>query len=142
MLTDDLRSTPSADRAGSETPNELLRAAARAHFRQHDADSHDDVALWRGVVAGRWTLVDRFDADGRRYLLARQNDSDTAARVRLSRRQIEAAALAAQGHSIKYISYELGVAPATVTTALERTLAKLGLRNRLELTSIPQEAFR
>jgi DNA-binding CsgD family transcriptional regulator len=127
-------------------PVAARRSIARRHLERLATPSATDprereIAFWRGVVEGRWSLVDRFDADGHRCLIGRANDPDHSERHRLSPRQAAIAALAAEGRSVKYISYELGIAGSTVTSALERALAKLGLTRRAELTAIPKEAF-
>jgi hypothetical protein len=54
----------------------LLRAAKAIDRARSKARSNEDEALdlWQGLVAGRWSLFDRFDTDGRRFLIARKND--------------------------------------------------------------------
>jgi DNA-binding NarL/FixJ family response regulator len=53
--------------------------------------------------------------------------------ARLGERQAQVAKLHAMGHSSKYVAYELGIAPATVSQHLEAALLKLGLRSKGEL---------
>ena len=54
---------------------EQLRRAARAmdRARLRGTDEDEALELWQGLVAGRWSLVDRFDSDGRRFLVARRS---------------------------------------------------------------------
>ena len=52
----------------------LALERARGPLRRQDAD--DALATWEALVAGRWSLVDRFESDGRRYLVAHRNDPD------------------------------------------------------------------
>jgi DNA-binding NarL/FixJ family response regulator len=93
------------------------------------------IALWRALVAGRWSIIDHFDSDGRRYLVARRNQPAPAARGLgvLSPRERDVLARAALGHTNKLIAYELGVAVATVASALASAAVKLGVATRAEL---------
>jgi DNA-binding CsgD family transcriptional regulator len=107
---------------------------ARGALRRRDAD--EALAIWRALVAGRWSLVDWFDSDGRRYLVAKQNEPQLASRAALTPRELHVAALAARGCANKVIAYELGLSEGTVTTHLLRAQAKLGACSRLELATI------
>jgi DNA-binding NarL/FixJ family response regulator len=110
---------------------ELVRAG-----QMRRASAEETVAIWRALVAGRWTLVDHFDADGRRYLVARRSEPEPAlvtGLARLTRREREIVAFAALGHTNKLIAYELGLAPTTVATHLASASAKLGASTRIEL---------
>jgi len=109
---------------------ELARAG-----RMRRASTEETVAVWRALVAGRWTLVDHFDADGRRYLVARRSEPEPAVTglARLTRREREIVAFAALGHTNKLIAYELGLAPTTVATHLASAAAKLGAATRIDL---------
>jgi len=88
---------------------------------------------WRALVSGRWTLVDEFERDGRRYIVARPNRPAPAPLDRLSPRETEVVRAAAFGHSNKLIAYELGIAPSTVSSCLRRAIDKLGVRDQIEL---------
>lgn len=119
---------------------------ARARLRETAVHGASDVAdanaIWRGIVAGRWTMIDRFDRDGRRYILARRNDAETAPWSRLSPREEEIVRLAARAYSSKCIAYELGVGISTVTTHLSNAMAKLGVTSRAELAHRYSPALR
>jgi DNA-binding NarL/FixJ family response regulator len=80
-----------------------------------------------------WSLVDRFDHGGRRYIIAHPNEPQTSGRPSLSERERLVVEYAALGHPNKLIAYELGLAVSTVGTFLKRAMKKLGLRTRLEL---------
>lgn len=53
---------------------------------------------------------------------------------RLSKREMEVAKLLLAGFTNKYISYELGINPKTVSTYKTRVLEKLGVRSTIELS--------
>jgi DNA-binding NarL/FixJ family response regulator len=121
--------------AQSQDAREAFRRAARAIDRARGPLRDDDGALelWHALVAGRWSLLDRFESDGRRYLVARRNDDEVRDPRGLTTREQQIAARAALGHSNKLIAYELGVSPSTVATFLTRALKKLGCTTRAEL---------
>ncbi|WP_437909440.1 LuxR C-terminal-related transcriptional regulator [Sorangium sp. So ce327] len=115
---------------------ELRRAAlaidrARGALRRSDAD--EAVEIWQGLVAGRWSLLERFESDGRRFLIARRNDPAARPARVLSTRERQVAGYAALGHSNKLIAYELGISVSSVNTHLAHAQAKLRVRSRLEL---------
>src|SRR5688572_18946716 len=87
-----------------------VRAAVLALENALRADAQADLLMaadiWGTVLAGRWLLVDRFDADGRRYIVVRRHE--LAGRPRgLSAREAQVLERAALGHSNKLIAYEL-----------------------------------
>jgi DNA-binding CsgD family transcriptional regulator len=100
-------------------------------MRRKDPD--EAVALWRALVAGRWSLVEHFDHDGRRYLLARRNEPVAAKLAGLSLVEREVLALAALGHTNKLIAYQLGLTPSAVAMRLSRVAKKLGVSTRVQL---------
>ena len=60
-----------------EEAGQFLREAAiqvdRARGRLRKDDPEVALEIWKGLVEGRWSLVDWFDTDGRRYVLANPN---------------------------------------------------------------------
>jgi len=104
------------------------KVRARRQFTEAEA-----LDAWRALVDGRWSLVDTFDSDGRRFIVARRNDDQPRDPRGLSQREAQVAALAAMGHSNKLIAYHLGLATSTVATHLRTALHKLGVTTRLEL---------
>ncbi len=108
--------------------------AARGALRREEPEAA--LALWRGLVRGTWTLVDQFDKDGRRFVIAVRNaPSGTAARARATLTPLERSivGLLSSGHSNKIVAYELGVSQSTVTRLAQSACRKLGLRSRLDL---------
>lgn len=107
---------------------------ARGPLRREDVDQA--LESWQALVSGRWSLVDHFDADGRRYILARENAPNPDGPAQLTPRQRTAVKLRARGHSLKFISYELGLSVPTVSLELREALRVLGVRSVLELGAI------
>ena len=112
-----------------------LRALAAALERdvapRADADrvAH---AVWRGLLDGRWTILDSFEVDDRRYLLARERPGPSASAA-LTERERQVVELAVRGHSNKFAALELGLTASTVATHLRRAMTKLGLDTRAAL---------
>jgi DNA-binding CsgD family transcriptional regulator len=110
--------------------------AIAASRRERREDPERAIARWKALVDARWSLVDHFERDGRRYLLAQRNDCETAPLALLTERERQVAALAAMGHANKVIAYELGIATSTVGVLVSRALRRLGLRSRRELRAL------
>jgi DNA-binding NarL/FixJ family response regulator len=126
-----------SDAATPRSSRDALRAAvlaadrARGPLRRRAPD--EAIEAWRGLVAGRWTLLDHFDRDGRRYLLAHRNDPDAPDPRALTLRERQVVGYVALGQSNKLIAYELGLSASTVGVLLKKAAAKLGARSRTEL---------
>jgi len=116
---------------------EALSAAARHLERLRGPlrrrDPEQAARQWKALVDGRWSLVDQFEADGKRFLLAQSNEAPTADVAFLSERERQVVALAAMGHANKMIAYELGIAISTVGVLLGRAARKFGATKRAAL---------
>jgi DNA-binding NarL/FixJ family response regulator len=116
--------------ARSSRAREALRSGARAIDAARGAAGRRDpegaVAAWTALVHGEWSLIDRFESDGRRYFVARRNEPRVPEPRGLSRRERQVLAYAALGHSNKQIAYTLGLAPSTVSSHLRSAMRRLG----------------
>ena len=106
---------------------------ARGQLRAEDPTAA--IEAWKALVAGRWSLVDHVDSDGKRFLVARKNDPDHAGPTGLSRRERQILAARARGFSLKLIAYDLGLSIAGVSRGLQSGMAKLGVRHEGELVA-------
>lgn len=116
-----------------------LRHAALAIDRaRRETGSNPDVAVgyWKALVEGRWTLVERFEADGRRLLFARPNAPPTLACHALDALEQQVVSLTVLGRSSKLIAYELGIHSSTVSRVMVNALGKLGVHSRSELCEL------
>jgi DNA-binding CsgD family transcriptional regulator len=104
---------------------------SRARFRKSDPEQA--VRLWTALIRGKWSLVSTRDSDGKRFLVARRNAPELGDPAALRPDERQVVALAARGHSVKLIAYELGLSKPTVSVRLTRALRKLGLASRAEL---------
>jgi DNA-binding CsgD family transcriptional regulator len=121
-----------ATRAAALAP---LRDAAvsldRARARR--VEGREKLELWRALSAGRWSVQQEFDSDGRRFIVARPNSPAPPTQASLTTRESQVAVLVSLGHSNKVIAYELGVGASTVSTHVTALSQKLGAKSRIEL---------
>jgi DNA-binding CsgD family transcriptional regulator len=137
VLDEDGRVLHAEGLARGASAREQLRDAVRRQHRARGAlrrlDPAQALDVWRGLVAGRWSVVERFDTDGRRFLVARKNDPDVPPDPRgLTVRERQVLGYVGLGQSNRDIAYALGLAPSTVSEHVASGLRKLGLRGRAE----------
>ena len=122
------------------TAREALRNATKAMERARTElrASEPERALdeWKGLVSARWSLVEHFESDGKRYILACENGSHVTGPALLSEREQQVLAYSSLGHASKLIAYELGISDSTVRVHLARATEKLGARSRKEAVAI------
>jgi DNA-binding CsgD family transcriptional regulator len=112
-------------------------SASIERFRQaRQLDDEAALEVWRALVDGRWSIVQRADTDGKRFLLARKNAPEVRDRAALTRREALVSAYAALGHANKLIAYELGIPESSVSVLLKRAMQKLGTKSRTELAML------
>ena len=115
---------------------EALRLAAKAIDRARTRRDDPLLAIesWTALVSGRWSLVDEFESDGRRFVIARvENEPKLTGYAALSHRERQVVALAAMGLSNKRIAYDLGLEASTIAGYLRRARGKLGAKDRAAL---------
>jgi len=115
---------------------EMLRETTRRIDRARATREDGALAVWPALLEARWSLVDHFETDGRRYVVARRNAGEVAAPAVLSPREQQVVALSARGHTHKLVAYELGISASTVRTLETRAMQKLGVRSRVELIAL------
>lgn len=139
IMTPDGRLEHAHDAAKSLTARERLRAAVhqndRARTKTQRQDTDSALTLWEGLVAGRWSLIDHFDSDQRRYVVAIKNDPDTPDPRGLSARERQIAEFFGLGRPPKEIAYILGLSASTVSNTLTRTQNKLGMASKTDLAT-------
>jgi DNA-binding CsgD family transcriptional regulator len=124
-------------RATDGNTGEFIREAARlidrARGRLRKKDPDEALAIWRALVEGRWSMVDWFDSDGRRFVLAHPNPPNLRDPRGLSERERQVATYAALGETNKLISYRLGLSQSKVSSSLKSAMHKLGVKTRPQL---------
>lgn len=104
---------------------------ARGKLRRKDPDEALD--LWKAMVRGRWSIVDWFDSDGRRFVLARPNAPNLGDPRGLTEREHQVVTYASHGESSKLISYRLGISKQRVSKLLHDSMHKLGVKTTAQL---------
>ncbi len=123
------------ERSAREMLREAIRQIDRIRTRAGRSDADLAIQKWEGLIGGRWSLVDRFDTDGRRFVVAIKNDPTCLDPRGLTRRERQVAEFIGLGHSTKEISYTLGLSQSAVTNCTARIQHKLGLSSLAELAS-------
>jgi DNA-binding CsgD family transcriptional regulator len=113
-----------------EKLSDSVRQIDRARSRKLRHEPHEALPMWKGLVEGRWTLVERNDSDGRRFVVAHPNDPRFDQPQALTQRERQVVAYAAQGDSTERISYSLGFDQQSVETLLASAMEKLGVKSR------------
>jgi DNA-binding CsgD family transcriptional regulator len=123
--------------ATSSAARQALVAAVKALDRARGPAGRrapgEALEAWKGLVLARWSLVDSFESDGRRFVVAKQNEPVAPVVENLTKRERQVAVYAAAGHSSKLIAYELGIADSTVRVLLGRAMKRLQVGDRAAL---------
>jgi DNA-binding CsgD family transcriptional regulator len=130
--TDDERLKSSDARAELQAG---VRNMERSRGRMRRLDSPGAVELWRGLVAGRWSLIEHIDRDGKRFVVAKENEPGVVDPRSLTSRERQVVHFVAHGHDNALIGYELGLDASTVAAHLKNSLKKLGFSSRSELVA-------
>jgi DNA-binding CsgD family transcriptional regulator len=80
-------------------------------------------------------LIGEFEREGRRYIVAREDEPTDDGPERLTQRERQIVRLTCQGQSSKVVAYDLGISCSTVRVLLSRAMRKLGVRSRDELVN-------
>lgn len=134
---------PEHVRALPELRRRLIRIErARGASRREGSDAA--ARAWSGLLRGVYSTFDRYESDGRRYVVAYVNRPGLLDPRGLTESEAIVAQYAARGHADKVIAYELGIAPGTVSALLARAYRKLRVGTRAELVaklSVPTDVL-
>jgi DNA-binding CsgD family transcriptional regulator len=132
-----LKLTDATGAAENKDAAKALRDAAvqidHARGKLRKSDPAAAIEMWKSLTDGRWSLVDWFDSDRRRFVLALPNTPKVVDPRGLSERESLVATYAVQGDSGKLIGYRLGISKSLVSTALKGAMRKLGVKTRAQL---------
>jgi len=120
---------------GDAVEGTLREAAIRVDKvrARRSQEESNDLASWEALVRGRWSMLDWFDTDDRRYILAVPNAPEVVDPRGLTKRESQVAAYAAIGESHKLIAYRLGISRGRVTNHLSSVMKKLGITKQAQL---------
>jgi DNA-binding CsgD family transcriptional regulator len=134
---------PAAQPVVDDELRQKTRWAERA--RSDGATAAEALAAWTAIVQGRWSLVQTVDSDGRRYVVAQENEPRSRlpalTEPQLTPTQIHALTLMGRGYAQKAIAYELGLSPARVSRLLARARVELGLASSADLVRVARAAL-
>ncbi len=108
-----------------------------AHVKSKRREGLRALDLWRPLSTARWTLVESFEENGRRYIVARENQAEARSFSDLTDRERQIVVHASLGMSNKQIAFALGISDATVRVLMARAAKRFGVRSRKELLSHP-----
>ena len=116
---------------------DALREAARSVDRARGKLRKDDPQLaletWKALVSGRWTIVDWFDTDGRRFILAISNSPEARDPRGLTEQESQVVMYVMLAETSKLIAYRLGLSQARVSALLKSAMYKLGVKSKAAL---------
>ncbi|MEY4583166.1 MAG: hypothetical protein RL701_7869 [Pseudomonadota bacterium] len=115
----------------AEVVRERLRRLVLA--REHALQTLDG-ALWPALLDGRYTLLDRFDRKGTRYVVAYVNPQTASSLAPLTDTERTVLEAIRCGRPAKLLAEELETSAPVISTVLHRALRKLGIANAIELT--------
>lgn len=124
-----------ADRTHAETLRATAISIDRARGPLRKDDPAEALEAWAALVEGRWSIVDWFDSDDRRYVLAIPNAPPVNDPRGLTARERQVVAYAALGDKHKLIAYRLGLSRSRVTKALGSAMRKLGVSTQAALVA-------
>ncbi len=97
------------------------------------SDTNEALADWWALVGGQWSMVDWFDTDDRRFVLALPNPPSVPNPRGLTEQEQRVIAFAALGDSHKLIAYRLGLSRSRVSHLVASGMRKLGTKTQAEL---------
>ena len=123
------------DQSLVQTLRDSARRVDRARGRLRKTNPDEALETWQALVRGRWSMLDWFDSDGRRFVLGIPNPPALGDPRGLTEREHQVATYAALGETGKLIGYRLGLAKATVSNALDSAMRKLSAKTQPELVA-------
>ncbi|NNE17553.1 MAG: helix-turn-helix transcriptional regulator [Myxococcales bacterium] len=124
---------PGKDRKVVETLRDSARRVDRARGNMRTTNPDEALETWWALVRGRWSMLDWFDSDGRRFVLGIPNPPKLGDPRGLTEREHQVATYAALGESGKMIGYRLGISKSTVSNALDGAMHKFGVKTQPQL---------
>ncbi len=115
---------------------DAVRRMDRARGALRRTDPQEALELWNAFVDGTLSLLERYEADGKRYILAHRNAPGMRDPKALTECERAVAAFAATGRQNKFIAYELGLSVSCVAGHLRSAERKLGVASRGELIAL------
>jgi DNA-binding NarL/FixJ family response regulator len=106
---------------------------ARGPLRREDPAAA--LTLWREIIAGRWTIVEKVESCGRRLLVVHENPSEGTRLRELSPTEHLVLRSVLEGRSATCVATQLGMTASGVSRHIDRVLQKLRVRSAAELVT-------
>ncbi|MBX3190890.1 MAG: helix-turn-helix transcriptional regulator [Labilithrix sp.] len=130
---EDASATVADDDTARRALGDAVRAMEQARSAQVRASPERALELWRGLVAGQWSLVDHWEQGGRRYIAAYANQPGSRDPRALTASEQSVLRYVALGATNKEASYALGLSEKTVSGCVTQIMKKLRFRTRVDL---------
>ncbi len=118
---------------------DAVRAIERARGRLRQSPS-EALEVWRGLVDGRFSLVETLESDGRRMLVVHRNAPGLEDPRALTARERTLLSYLSHAATNVQVAYAMGLDPSSVASATRRLLRKLQLPNRAALVGLSDPA--
>jgi DNA-binding NarL/FixJ family response regulator len=115
---------------------EAVTAMEKARGPLRRSDPVKALQLWRELVGGRWTIVEKIESCGRRLLVAHANPPDATRLRELSPTEHRVLRALLEGGSVARIASSLGSTASAVSHHIDRLLQKFRLRSTSELLTL------
>lgn len=133
---EDASAVLASDSASRRALAEAVRAMDRSRRAAVRSSPEEALDLWRGLVAGQWSLVDHWEHGGRRYVAAYPNRPGERDPRALTPSEQSVLRYLSMGATNKEVSYSLGLAEKTVSGCVSQILKKLRVKSRVELAAV------
>lgn len=118
-----------------------LRELVRRRELERSVRTASD-GMWSELADGRWTLIDHFDSNGQRVVLALRNAPRGESLCRLTRQEVEALGRARTGASNKEIALSMNISMSSVTRLLQSVAWKLNAAVADIIQFLPADTIR
>ncbi|MBA2665165.1 MAG: hypothetical protein H0U74_22955 [Bradymonadaceae bacterium] len=129
--------------SGSDTLRAQLRDAVQMREKVRSGNTGakriDLETYWANVLSGHWAILDRFDTDGRRYVIALPIAQYGTTLRGLSEREREVLDQLGDGLANKVIAAELGISTPAVASHLNNIYTKLSIHDRGAVVQLVQQ---
>lgn len=124
---------PAREPSAASVLREASRAVDRARGKLRQDNPPEALETWKALVSGRWSMVDWFDTDGRRFVLAIPNPPEVRDPRGLTEQERQVVTYVLLGETNKLIAYRLGLSTPRVSGLLKSASHKLGVKSRTQL---------
>jgi DNA-binding NarL/FixJ family response regulator len=110
-----------------------LRRAVLQRLPPDEMPASERPDPWELLIGGRWTLVDRFENDGKHFVVAFKNPPGVVDPRRLSEDECRLLEEVRKGRTDQEIGNSMEMSRSTVATRVSGLVRKLGLEGRAEI---------